>query len=233
MDLLQLLTGAMTQDQSVDALSKKSGLSGKQVALLVAAALPILIKFLTKNAASQQGAQSLASALEQHQTNLPTAQVIQDGDMDDGDKILEHILGGSKPQVMNDLSQQTGISTSQVSTLLSSMAPALLSGLSAATAAAAKPSKPSKPAVDLSDGIDLTDVMGLLSSGSGSSSSGTAGLLGSLLGGGKPSKPAVDLSDGIGLDDVMGILGSAGKPAQSNSSTNGTELLSSLLSLMK
>ena len=207
MNLLEMLFGSMTEESSVKALSEKSGLSGKQITMLLAVALPILIKYLTKNASSQQGAQSLAGALGQHKPQQQTtmAQMLSTADQNDGNAILGHILGNNNQTVVQDLSQQTGIGADQVGQVLSSLAPALLSGLATATTAA----KP-KPQVDLSDGLDLTDVMGLLGSAGGQSkpqASGVGGLLGSLLG--------------------------QGSTAQTSSASNGTDLLGSLMSLMK
>ena len=63
MNLIEMLLGSMTSDSSVDALAKKTGGSNKQMYALIIAAIPILIKFLTKNAKKEEGASSLLSAL--------------------------------------------------------------------------------------------------------------------------------------------------------------------------
>ena len=57
---------------------------------------------------------------------------LADADADDGDKILNHILGGNYGNVMNQLAGQSGMSEDQVSSVLANIAPALLSGVSAA-----------------------------------------------------------------------------------------------------
>ena len=53
--------------------------------------------------------------------------------MDDGAKILQHILGRNSSSVMNGLSSQSGLSNDQVGSALSALAPVLLSSLSAAS----------------------------------------------------------------------------------------------------
>jgi hypothetical protein len=81
-------------------------------------------------------------------------------DMDDGAKILQHILGRNSSSVMNGLSSQSGLSNDQVGSALSALAPVLLSSLSAASNQA--PVQRQRPAIDLSDGIDASDIMGFM-----------------------------------------------------------------------
>lgn len=132
MDLLQLLLGTMTTQSSVGSVSGKTGLSEKQVKKLMALAIPLLIKYMTKNASSGSGAQSLLGALSQHTDKKEMAQQLVDADEKDGGKIISHIFGNSQGQVTQDLSAQTGLNASQISQVLSIMAPALMSGVSAA-----------------------------------------------------------------------------------------------------
>ena len=141
MDLLQLLLGSMTNQSSVGSVSGKTGLSDKQVKKLMALAIPLLIKYMTKNASSGNGAQSLLGALAQHTSQKDMADQLGDADEEDGGKIISHILGSNQSQVTQDLSAQTGLDVSQISQVLAIMAPALMSGVSNAastTAAAGK-----------------------------------------------------------------------------------------------
>ncbi len=132
MNLLSLLLGSMTTQSSVDSLSEKTGASSSLIMKLLPLAIPILLKYLTSNAGNQQGAQSLLGALTQH-TNTNTIDLqIKDADAVDGGKILNHILGGNLNSVMGQLAKQTGLSESQVNSILANVAPALLSGVSAA-----------------------------------------------------------------------------------------------------
>ena len=173
MDLLSLLLGGLTSSNSVKATSKKTGLSSQLTSKLLIAAIPLLIKYMTQNASKKEGAQSLANALTQHQTTAKVPAQIKNADIVDGAKIIGHILGNDQSNVINNLSQQTGASTTEVNSLLNTIAPALLSSLATATNSA---NQKTSGKVDLSDGIDLSDVMGILG-GSGSNS-----MLGSLLG---------------------------------------------------
>ena len=77
--------------------------------------------------------------------------------------ILKHILGNDTQDIISSLAGQSGMDSSQVASVLSNIAPALLSGLSAS----AKTTKKKGPQFDLSDGIDIGDVMSLFGSAQG------------------------------------------------------------------
>ena len=66
MNLLNMLTKILTSGASLQALAGKTGLSEKQLKMIIAVALPLLLRKLTSNASSQSGAQSLLGALGQH-----------------------------------------------------------------------------------------------------------------------------------------------------------------------
>lgn len=224
MNLLQLLLGSLTTDDSLKSTSKKTGVSSDVISKLLLAAVPLLITYMTKNASKNDGAQSLLGALGQHTSSQTVSQQIKDADVDDGAKIIAHILGKDQKDVVSALSQQANISTQQVNSVLNSIAPALLNSLSTATTATA--SKPSNK-VDLSDGIDLSDIAGLLGGGNftNSQANPAAGLLGSLLGVNTSNKPQANSSASL----LSSLLGSS----QPESASDGSQLLGLLTSLMK
>lgn len=251
MNLLQLLLNTLTTNQSVDTVSKKTGISSKMTSTLLMAAIPLLISYMTKNASSKKGAQSLANALTQHTSTSTAKQQIETADEDDGSKIIAHILGNDQTKVVNNLADETGLTASQVTKTLSTIAPYLLSSLSTATTTATKQQQQKQTAtkttkssgVDLSDGIDLSDLMGLLggatSTSSQSSGSGLTGmLLDSLLGTStqttkKTTKKTAQQSSGLDLNTLMGLLGGTSNTQQSQSAFDGSDLLNILTALSK
>ena len=134
MSLLETLLKSMTSSSSLDTMSRRTGGNNDQMAALITAALPILLRALTANASTKSG--------------------------DDGARILQHILGSNSSSVMNGLSRQSGLSNDQVGSALGALAPVLLNSLSAASNRA--PAQPQKPPIDLSDGIDASDIMGFM-----------------------------------------------------------------------
>lgn len=139
MNLLQLLMGAMTSQSSLGSVSGKTGLSDKQVRQLMMLAIPLLLKYMTKNASSSSGAQSLLGALTQHSDKKGMDAQMDSADEDDGSKIIGHIFGKNEDKVTQDLSAQTGLNSSQIHKVLSIMAPALMSGVSEAASSSAVP----------------------------------------------------------------------------------------------
>jgi len=166
MDINSIL-GALTAGSAVNDMSKQFNVNGNQVNSVINAALPALIGAMQKNTATESGAASLAGALASHLGD--TRVNLSDASLTDGSKILGHILGGNTNSTFSALAKQTGVSTSQVSGILSAIAPALLGLLGAGQ-------KSSNTGIG-----GLGGLLGGLLGASGSQSSG--GLLGGLLGG--------------------------------------------------
>ena len=207
MNLLSLLAGTMLSQSSVNSVSGKTGLSSKQIQKLVMLALPILIKYMTQNASSGDGALSLLGALSQHKNNNSMDLQLKDADEEDGAKIIHHILGRKENAVTQDLSAQTGLGTDQVQQVLSILAPGLMSGVS--NAAEANAAQAAQAAQAASAHQPANPFASLLTGG---------GIFGSILGGGKEeaSSAAVNPMDKDGDGRI-----------------DGTELLSLLLSASK
>ena len=182
MDLMSTLLEAMTTGDSMQSLTQKTGASSDQVSSLLNAALPALMQQMQSNASTEKGAASLLSALGQHTSTAPISQQVVEADEVDGGKIIGHILGGNQKSVVGSLANLAGLNSNQTSSILASIAPALLTALFMSS------KKKKKNSFDLSDGLDLNDVMALLNSGSSSAQSsgldlgGILGLVGKLFG---------------------------------------------------
>ena len=166
-------------------------------------AVPLLLKMLTKNASDKDGALSLLGALTQHTSKKTMQQQIAEADTADGAKIIGHILGKEKDASLLTLSNQSGLSQQQVSSVLSGIAPALLSVLSAASGSAAGK-------VDLSDGLDLSDIV-------------------AMLGGAKPGPVSTKPQGGGLLGALLGRKKKQEQKAEQDAALNGATLLSLLL----
>lgn len=149
MNLLSLLLGSMTSQNSVQQVSGKTGISEKQIKQLMLIAIPILIKYLTKNASSGDGANSLLGALTQHTNKKEMEQQLKEADENDGSKIIGHIFGKKEEKVTQQLSAQSGLTQDQVNQILAIMAPAILSGVSEAASGAAVSQQSATPTVSL------------------------------------------------------------------------------------
>ena len=136
MNLLAFLLKVLMAKNSVNAMSEKTGISKYLIRKLIPLAIPLLIRYMTQNASNQSGAQSLFNALGQHKNNRTLKEQLGEADMEDGAKIINHILGKDNDKVVGALASRSGMNSKQVMTLLSLLAPALLSALSAASSSA-------------------------------------------------------------------------------------------------
>lgn len=251
MALTDVLLSELLGNNSVSTLSQSTGVEGNQVTQLVSAALPILLSGMAQNAESKEGAQSLASALEDHATNKKedTAQMLAEADVKDGEKAVQHILGDQTKDIAKGLSKQTGISSKQVMTILATLAPVLLSllgshndtgdnnqvnanGLGGVLTSLLLGSNSNASSAS-SAGLDLASIAGaLLGGGSSNNNNNTSlagNLLGSLLGGGNSSNNSNGNLAGALLGGLLGGSGnSSGKKDDSTADALGS-LLSGLL----
>lgn len=184
-NILELLNGSLG-NQVVDSISREAGASKEETQSVVTAALPALFGALQDNA-SHGGAQGILNALNKKHDggildNLSGS--LGSNVAADGNGILKHVLGGKQTPIQQAISQKTGVSSANVSKILSLLAPIVMGYLGR---------QAKSKSVDNDSG--LTDLLGgLLGGGSGSD------ILGSLLGGGKKS--------GGGLGGILGGLGS-------------------------
>ncbi|WP_028708860.1 DUF937 domain-containing protein [Propionicicella superfundia] len=194
-ELLDLIPISQIADRlGVDAATAEAG---------VAAALPTLLGGMQANAQDPAGAASLVSALETKDSSLVDGGVdLAAVDTADGEKIVRHVFGDNKDQVIATLGSAPGTQSSDlVAKLLPILAPIVLSYLAGkflnqgGAAQAQTTAQGSGGIGDLLGGI----LGGLGGSSSASTGGGLGGLLGGLLGGGA--------SSGSGSDPLGDLLG--------------------------
>ena len=127
MDVQSLLK--VLQGDGVATLSQATKSDEAKVNAVLADALPVLVGKMSDNASTKDGAASLNKALNDHRTGgtIDVASFLKTADSEDGEKILSHILGSDKDAATKALSQRSGLSSKKVSSILSLVAPLLLS----------------------------------------------------------------------------------------------------------
>ncbi len=136
MNLLTVLLLSLLSGKSLGALSNNTGVNQIDLKKLLILALPLIIKYMTSNSQSQSGLSSLFGALGAHQNRGTVESQIADADVEDGQKIIGHILGDDQDQVVDELSRESGVDAGDVLNVLGTIAPYIMSGLSAATESA-------------------------------------------------------------------------------------------------
>lgn len=181
----------------ISGVSGSTGTDQNKTSSVLTMALPVLMKAMERNASTPQGAEGLLGALSgKHDGSildnlggLFSGGVDQDV-VNDGDKILGHVLGAKKQGVEQVLSQKSGLDAGSVGNILKVAAPILMGVLG-------KQAKQN----NVSSQNDLTGLLGGLLGGSGAKQEQSF------------LEQILDADgDGSIVDDVAGmVLGSAKK----------------------
>lgn len=176
----------------IDQVASRLGVDPSTAQAAVAQALPAFVGGLHANAQNPGGASSLLTALLGKDTSLATGMAsLGDIDTQDGAKIVQHVFGDNKDQVIAALGSTGSAGSGIVSKLLPILAPIVMAyiadkvtgGKTAPTPTAPVPAPAQQPSAG-----GLTDVLGSILGGGPSSGGGGLGglgsILGSLLGGG-------------------------------------------------
>ena len=127
MDINSLL-GTLLSSDSVSGVSKATKADNNEVASVLNAALPMLLKGAKKQSEDKDTAESFATALLSHgkkdTSNLSS--FLKNVDLDDGSKIIGHLLGKDDDSVKK-IAKTSGVSAKKTGDILSAAAPLLMS----------------------------------------------------------------------------------------------------------
>jgi hypothetical protein len=124
---LEALLGLL-QGQDLGKLAEQVGGSSTEARNGVAAALPAILAAVNKNANNSEKAQGLNKALEQHDGSVLNnlGSYLQNPDLKDGARILNHLFGGNTQNVANAVSQSSGLDAQGSMKILETLAPLVL-----------------------------------------------------------------------------------------------------------
>ncbi len=138
MDMItQQLGGSMMQQ-----MAQKVGGNSEGVQRATAAAIPMILAAIKRNAGSRQGAESLANALNKHSDGGMLGglgSLLGGGSgsasmMQEGGKILGHVFGGKQNNMAQQLGRATGLGGKGAGDLMSMLAPMVMGALGKAKA---------------------------------------------------------------------------------------------------
>lgn len=215
MSLLDLIGGA-AGSQVASQAENKFGIQKNQVIALLAVAAPLIISYLRNKSQDQKEAESLNNALDRDHDGSILNDISQaDARQAEGGSILDHIFGGNKVNVENQLSQDTGISMDKIGPILAMLAPVIMGYIGK-----------EKQQNNVNAG-GLGDLLGGILGGASQQaqaqdSNPLNDILGSVLGGGQAQ------SSGNPLNDILGsVLGSGNQQQAQQGGLGG--LLGSIL----
>lgn len=120
----QLGSGGLSQ------IAGSLGVDEAKASSAVGMALPAILGGMARNTQSDEGARSLATALDEHDAGVFGHLGDLLGGRGQGDGILGHVLGTKRTAVEQNLSQQSGLDPSAISKLLPVLAPLVMGYLS-------------------------------------------------------------------------------------------------------
>ncbi|MBQ2782346.1 MAG: DUF937 domain-containing protein [Oscillospiraceae bacterium] len=166
MDMSSLL-GVLLSSDSVSGVSKATKADNNEVASVLNAALPMLLKGAKKQSEDKDTAESFATALLSHgkkdTSNLSS--FLKNVDLDDGSKIIGHLLGKDDDSVKK-IAKSSGVSTKKTGDILSAAAPLLMSLLGQESASKKSDSNVAlELAGALLKNVDVGDLIGDLLGG--------------------------------------------------------------------
>ncbi|MEO8361562.1 MAG: DUF937 domain-containing protein [Vicinamibacteria bacterium] len=124
---------AQLSGPALDRIAKQLGVSPQMAQAAIAVAVPLLIKSLSNNAASGQGASSLLAALDRNHDGSVLDDLmgfVSGGHATAGGAdILGHIFGGQQATVAQGLGQSVGLDAGSSGQLLAMLAPLVMAQL--------------------------------------------------------------------------------------------------------
>jgi hypothetical protein len=136
---LDQLLGQQQGDEALQQISNQVGAEPSMVNSAIQMALPAILNGLANNASSQQGAESLSGALDQHDGSVlgnlgglgslifgQQQQAAPPPPQYNAGGILGHIFGNNQGQVAQQVSNQSGLGTGQVAQILMMLAPIVM-----------------------------------------------------------------------------------------------------------
>lgn len=191
--ILDILNGPLGKT-IINGVAGSTGQDSSKTGSVLTMALPVLMKAMQRNAATEDGANGLMGALQKHDGGiLDNLGDLFNGGVDsnvvqDGGKILGHVLGNKQSGIQQVIGQKAGVDAGSVGNILKVAAPILMG------------------------------VLGKQTKQSGiSSGSGIGNLLGGLLGGSGGAQDQSFLEkildadgDGSVIDDVAGMVLNSG-----------------------
>lgn len=208
MDITSLL-GTLTDSDSLSGLAKTADVSADSARSILGSALPSLLSGALAQSKNSDTAAGFANALSQHAASDTSSisSFLNGVDLADGGKIIAHLLGANSASTISAAAAQSGATAEQTSTVLSAVAPLLMSLLGQQTSS------------QQASGAGIGGIMSALMGGSD-----VSGILSGLMGGGASAaqdtladltdtaaETAAAVSQAASAKKPAGLLGLLGK----------------------
>ena len=102
------LLSKLVSTEALDTIGKSAKVSKKDVGNVLSTALPVLLTGMQNNSSTKAGAASLEQALADHAKadTSDVASFLKNADVEDGQKILAHVLGNENEDVQKAIAER-------------------------------------------------------------------------------------------------------------------------------
>ena len=164
---METIMKMMLQSGALDQVSSMLGVDEKGAESAIQSVMPMLLKGMQGQMKSEDTKYGFLQALNDHskQDTSDLRKAVKNTDMDDGAKIVKHLLGAQEEEVAAKAKKQSGLDTKTVLKIMAILAPILMSkmGQTAKTQTAKSSSGDMMKVVGgLLDGVDAKDVVNIL-----------------------------------------------------------------------
>ncbi|MBQ3370398.1 MAG: DUF937 domain-containing protein [Mogibacterium sp.] len=164
---METIMKLMLQSGALDQVSGMLGVDGKSAESAIETVMPLLLQGMQGQMKNEDTRYGFLQALNDHskQDTRDLRQAVKTADVDDGAKIVRHLLGAQEEEVAAKAKKRSGLDTKTILKIMAIMAPILMSKMGqTAKAETAKSSSGDMMKVvgGLLDGVDAKDVVNIL-----------------------------------------------------------------------
>ena len=163
-----LILSTLLSASSIKGISKTTGTDTDTVTTILSQAVPALLTGANKQATNSKTAKSFAQALTEHaqENTSNVGTFFKNVDLNDGAKIIQHLLGSSTASTTKSISKAADTDTETTASVLSATAPLLMSLLGKSAGSNTSSDALGSLIGSLTKNINVTDLLGgLLGSG--------------------------------------------------------------------
>ena len=164
---METIMKMMLTNGALEQVSGMLGVDGKSAESAIEYVMPMLLQGMQGQMKNEETKYGFMQALNDHskQDTRDLRKAVKDADVDDGAKIVKHLLGAQEEEVAAKATKKSGLDTKTILKIMAILAPILMSkmGQTAKTETARSSSGDMMKVVGgLLDGVDAKDVVNIL-----------------------------------------------------------------------
>ena len=163
---METIMKMMLQSGALEQVSGMLGVDDKSAESAIEYVMPMLLQGMQGQMKNEDTKYGFMQALNDHskQDTRDLRKAVKEADVDDGAKIVKHLLGAEEEEIAAKAKKKSGLDTKTILKIMAILAPILMSkmGQTAKTQSASGSGDMMKVVGGLLDGVDAKDVVNIL-----------------------------------------------------------------------